>query len=85
MRLFKEYLLVGGVPRSVVAYIEGGRDFFAADAEKRDILELYRDDIKRRRSVTARVPRGSSTKSQSTSSCTTIRLLRDGCDAYGGR
>ena len=47
MRLFKEYLLVGGMPRSVVAYAEGGRDFFAADMEKRDILELYRDDIKK--------------------------------------
>ncbi|WP_165043759.1 ATP-binding protein [Adlercreutzia sp. ZJ138] len=47
MRLFKEYLLVGGMPRSVVAYVEGNRDFYAADVEKRDILELYRDDIKK--------------------------------------
>lgn len=47
MRLFKEYLLVGGMPQSVVAYIEGGRDFYASDVEKRDILELYRDDIKK--------------------------------------
>lgn len=47
MRLFKEYLLVGGMPRSIVAYVEDNRDFFAADVEKRDILELYRDDIKK--------------------------------------
>lgn len=47
MRIFREYMLVGGMPQSVVAYIENGRDFYAADVEKRDILELYRDDIKK--------------------------------------
>ncbi len=47
MRLFKEYMLVGGMPQAVVAYAENGRDFAAADIEKRDILELYRDDIKK--------------------------------------
>ena len=47
MRLFKEYLLVGGMPQAVLAYKKGGRDFALADAEKRDILNLYRDDIKK--------------------------------------
>ena len=47
MRLFREYLLVGGMPQSVVAYLEGDRDFAASDVEKRDILNLYRDDIKK--------------------------------------
>lgn len=47
MRLFKEYLLVGGMPQALVAYVSGGRDFAAADMEKRDILDLYRDDIKK--------------------------------------
>ncbi len=47
MRLFREYLLVGGMPQSVVAYVENGMDFYASDVEKRDILELYRDDIKK--------------------------------------
>lgn len=47
MRLFREYLLVGGMPQSIVAYFEGGRDFYASDVEKRDILDLYRDDIKK--------------------------------------
>ena len=47
MRLFREYMLVGGMPQSIVAYIEGGRDFFASDIEKRDILDLYRDDIRK--------------------------------------
>lgn len=47
MHLFKEYILVGGMPQSVNAYIESGRDFFASDKEKRYILDLYRDDIKK--------------------------------------
>lgn len=47
MHLFKEYLLVGGMPQAVLAYKKGGRDFAAADIEKRDILNLYRDDIKK--------------------------------------
>ncbi|MCF0115337.1 MAG: ATP-binding protein, partial [Erysipelotrichaceae bacterium] len=47
MHLFKEYMLVGGMPQALVAFKENGRDFFAADVEKRDILELYKDDIKK--------------------------------------
>lgn len=47
MHLFKEYMLVGGMPQAVVAFAENGRDFAAADVEKRDILGLYRDDIKK--------------------------------------
>ena len=47
MHLFKEYLLVGGMPQAVVAFKENARDFAAADIEKRDILSLYRDDIKK--------------------------------------
>ena len=47
MHLFKEYILVGGMPQAVVAFKKNGRDFVAADTEKRDILELYRDDIKK--------------------------------------
>jgi len=47
MHLFKEYLLVGGMPQAIVAFKENGRDFAKADIEKRDILDLYRDDIKK--------------------------------------
>ncbi|MBQ9609376.1 MAG: ATP-binding protein [Lachnospiraceae bacterium] len=47
MHLFKEYMLVGGMPQAVVAFAEHSRDFVYADIEKRDILELYRDDIKK--------------------------------------
>lgn len=45
MLLFKQYMLVGGMPMSVVAFLEGRKDFGRADLEKRDILELYRSDI----------------------------------------
>lgn len=45
MLLFKQYLLIGGMPMSVVAFLEGKKSFGKADAEKRDILELYRSDI----------------------------------------
>ncbi len=45
--LFKEYMLVGGMPQSIVAYLENGRDFAKSDKEKRKILDLYRDDIKK--------------------------------------
>lgn len=45
MLLFKQYMLVGGMPMSIVAFLEGHKDFGKADLEKRDILELYRNDI----------------------------------------
>ena len=47
MHLFKEYILVGGMPQSIVAFKNNARDFYAADIEKRDILNLYRDDIRK--------------------------------------
>lgn len=45
MLLFKQYMLVGGMPMPVIKYIENNKSFFEADKEKRDILELYREDI----------------------------------------
>jgi predicted AAA+ superfamily ATPase len=45
MLLFHQYMLVGGMPRPVVAFIENQKNFTEADREKRDILELYREDI----------------------------------------
>ncbi len=45
MMLFKQYMLVGGMPQSVIAFVESHKDFDKADIEKRDILNLYRDDI----------------------------------------
>ena len=42
--LFRQYLVVGGMPQAVQIYSES-RDLRAVDAEKRDILALYRADI----------------------------------------
>jgi len=44
MNDFRQYILVGGMPQSVLAYING-KDFSASDAAKRRILKLYRDDV----------------------------------------
>lgn len=38
-------MLVGGMPQSIVAFLENDRDFYAADKRKRGILNLYREDI----------------------------------------
>lgn len=43
-RLWREYLLVGGMPQAVVAYLDG-RDFGKVDQVKRGILDLYADDV----------------------------------------
>lgn len=41
---FRQYVLVGGMPQSVLAYLNG-KDFEASDVAKRRILKLYRDDV----------------------------------------
>lgn len=45
MLLFKQYMLVGGMPKPVILFVDNHKDFSAADKEKRDILKLYREDI----------------------------------------
>lgn len=44
MNDFRQYMLVGGMPQSVLAYIDG-KNFEASDEAKRRILRLYRDDV----------------------------------------
>ncbi len=44
MQLFKEYMIVGGMPQVVEAYL-ATKDFNVADREKSTILTLYRGDI----------------------------------------
>lgn len=44
MNSFREYMIVGGMPQSVLAYRDG-RDLEKADNEKKKILALYRDDV----------------------------------------
>lgn len=46
MRDFRLYMLVGGMPQAVNAYLESN-DFMAVDAVKRNILELYMDDFRK--------------------------------------
>lgn len=45
MLLFKQYMLVGGMPKPVSLFVENNKDFGPVDVEKRDILKLYRNDI----------------------------------------
>lgn len=44
MNDFRQYILVGGMPQSVLAYLDE-KDFAASDEAKRRILQLYRDDV----------------------------------------
>ena len=44
MTLFRQYIIVGGMPQAVVEYAET-RNLKKVDSIKRDILKLYRDDI----------------------------------------
>ena len=50
MLILRQYILVGGMPKSVSAFLENDRSFEKADIEKRDILHLYREDIMKIRS-----------------------------------
>ena len=44
MNDFRQYILVGGMPQSVLAYLNE-KNFAASDEAKRRILRLYRDDV----------------------------------------
>lgn len=44
MTLFRQYLIVGGMPQAVQAFVDT-RDFRKVDIEKRHILTLYGEDI----------------------------------------
>ena len=44
MELVRQYMVVGGMPQAVEIFVRE-RDLDAVDRQKRDILELYRNDI----------------------------------------
>ena len=44
MEVFRLYMIVGGMPQVVKEYVDT-RDFDLVDARKRDILNIYRNDI----------------------------------------
>lgn len=46
MKLFRLYMLVGGMPQAIAEYLDRA-DFAAVDNAKRDILRLYMDDFRR--------------------------------------
>lgn len=46
MRDFRLYMLVGGMPQAINAYLEHN-DFAAVDRVKRNILDLYQDDFRK--------------------------------------
>jgi uncharacterized protein len=43
---FRQYMIVGGMPQAVQTYIET-KDFDKVDGRKRDILSIYRNDIRK--------------------------------------
>ncbi|MBP5356860.1 MAG: ATP-binding protein [Clostridia bacterium] len=45
MFLFKQYMLVGGMPKAVDEFLLNSKQFAQCEREKRDILKTYRDDI----------------------------------------
>ena len=53
LRLWNEYMLVGGMPQAVDAY-RAGRDMAAADRAKRLVLKLYREDIEKYGGIAAK-------------------------------
>lgn len=44
MKFFRQYILVGGMPQAIVEFIKTN-DYTKVDRVKRDILNLYRNDI----------------------------------------
>lgn len=46
MHYFRQYLIVGGMPQAVAEYAVS-RDFNKVDSQKRQILRLYKNDIKK--------------------------------------
>ncbi|MGN0906795.1 MAG: ATP-binding protein, partial [Bullifex sp.] len=44
MNMLRQYMLVGGMPQSVLAYADG-KDFESSDNVKRRILKLYHEDV----------------------------------------
>lgn len=51
MLLFGEYMLVGGMPQSLSEYLENNYDFEKSDNVKRAILDLYKGDMMKAKSV----------------------------------
>ncbi len=46
MQLFREYIVVGGMPQAVLEYVDG-KSFTAIDRVKQGILSLYEEDLRK--------------------------------------
>ena len=57
MKLYREYMLVGGMPQSVAAF-EESRDFGDADFAKQQILNLYASDMEEQNEERSEYVRG---------------------------
>ncbi len=49
-RKFKEYLIVGGMPKPIRTYLQT-KDFGEAEIEKQSIISLYKDDLSKQKRV----------------------------------
>ncbi|MDD6091212.1 MAG: AAA family ATPase [Hallerella succinigenes] len=47
MQLFKQYMLIGGMPQSIVEFLEHTFSFKYSDRRKRSIIALYKKDIQK--------------------------------------
>lgn len=47
MQLFKQYILIGGMPQSIVEFLEHTFSFEYSDKRKRSIIALYKKDIQK--------------------------------------
>ena len=47
MQLFKQYMLIGGMPQSIVEFLEHSFSFEYSDKRKRSIIALYKKDIQK--------------------------------------
>ena len=46
MRMFRLYMLIGGMPQAVEAYLEHN-NLQVVDEVKREIVDLYKEDLQR--------------------------------------
>lgn len=47
MQLFKQYMLIGGMPQSIAEFLEHSFSFEYSDKRKRSIISLYKKDIQK--------------------------------------
>lgn len=46
MKIFREYMLIGGMPQAISKYLED-KNYFSVEKVKRNIIELYQNDFRK--------------------------------------